>query len=1030
MSQNPRDLDNNLRIHNSFMADLALVRKRRRIAMFSTQTLSDFVIHSNSTVGITVKKVVWLTDLSVGEMEQWLQLFQVFKFTDQVPLVYSADLMHEDSIAHVGVVFGVHQSRSRCAGRTLFSTYTIDDNLAAFQWRSAVNMAKRLAVSGLYKVNEVVDKPRDRVVKRGPILYGCPLHKSLFEPQNKKFLHRTARCWDCGTLEEGDVLPLHIRGVQMGGLVGMVGHVLGNQPMDRAFYFPSNRQSRPCYCHGAGAQDYDSRLYGVQNGKLDYFDLNSSPVWRKHAVEVINRFGEVKSDTEELRACTRTKFGNICNQMKAVDPQGVVVGEPQLDPLGVVGGSDLVCTHRRGYEAFHQLVLSMLQPSEHYCLDDVVLDGCDFCGAAGNTRLCYGREACVNCAVEQCSCKGRSCKKCRNMSNCETCGCLLTRHAGVVEKRGAKMKVIWTKSCPRCDLKLADRVLGMIERGYTVGVWPSITRIGHVIQIRRRRGLKQGSIVPNDPKEKPPVMYMRGASGPIRVLSTEDIPKEESQTAGGASLIGVGFSAMVPTVAQNSVTEIAHSLVTRQLKPQPSHDVQLINDLEKFVDALIEEGVFGPPVVGPCDPSEKTKFTDWVGRFPPGRRAQLWAALQEVRTGFGADGAWRLAVEREIFGKQEKLEKGASIHGSLDWCTRIISSLRGYHASCVLGPHIHKFGERLKSLFHAKSKIVFASGMDAVKLGGVFHDVSKFRKRYHADHSKFDSTLHKRLLELEAKVYAHWGLKRWRRAWWIFKKQLLSKFRVRVVEEGQFKRVIWGKYDARRNSGDANTSVGNSIINAICATFAIYVSGLGVGWNNVREFLNADTWKVCVVGDDLLMGLTDLDEQKFLNVHKRLGLVLEMDGSGTISRLCFAGCRSVSAIVDGVDSRLAIPQFERWGAKIGWTTIPMPDNASHLRNLRCCWEPILGKLPLFGTILSKYPSGGRSLHNHEEGWTGLQLNQKYSIEFSPDVAYEMAEGLCVSLPLLRLLDDTISSIESDQLPIIVGGPMVDLIFGS
>lgn len=74
------------------------------------------------------------------------------------------------------------------------------------------------------------------------------------------------------------------------------------------------------------------------------------------------------------------------------------------------------------------------------------------------------------------------------------------------------------------------------------------------------------------------------------------------------------------------------------------------------------------------------------------------------------------------------------------------------------------------------------------------------------------------------------------------------------------------RYDYGRKSGDANTSVGNTIINCGAYNYAMKIFGMN----------SSNTSEALMLGDDNLFGTdVDLDEEKIKQVFLEAGLVVK-----------------------------------------------------------------------------------------------------------------------------------------------------------
>jgi hypothetical protein len=460
-------------------------------------------------------------------------------------------------------------------------------------------------------------------------------------------------------------------------------------------------------------------------------------------------------------------------------------------------------------------------------------------------------------------------------------------------------------------------------------------------------------------------------------------------------------------------------MVTRQLKDQILAAPGYFAQLEAFVRVNMEL-LFGPRCT-----IHPTPFEEWVARFPRGRQAQLRHALNNIRN---ARFNLKQACERIIFGKNEKLEKGSYKSTSKDFSCRVISSLAGYEAVVILGPWMHAFGNHLKHVFAQGSCTTTACGMDSIQLGECFKAAEGLVQLLDADHSKFDSTIHYRLLQIERLVYDYFGVSEDKKRARVLDYQLQSKYSIKMIVNGRMKQVAKGRYYGRRNSGDPNTTTGNTILNAVCTIHAAFRSS---NCTTFEEFYDPDKFRIWIIGDDLMMATAHghVNFDAFKAEHAMSGLVLECNIRKHASELTFCGARSVPALVDGRQTRIAIPQFERWMTKIGWSRDPQPSKDAYLRGLVCGWKNAIGSVPLFKEVLNtmqRCTSGpAKQFRRTDEGYNDRKISGAHCVCVGEEAVFDVAMGLHVAPALVNVWRNIIRSVPS--LPCVVTLPGSDLI---
>lgn len=936
-----------------------------------------------------------------------------------------------DATAHCGIFASEFSREGYCE---LSECSQWRDHVAAGCWSNpasgihddrifdaACDVMDRLAFVGLQTVKRIKRLAKSRLFMSYDLSPQCPTHGILLDRTQTKWQSRTFRAWEASkAVYDGQTLDMSIQQVQGKRLFHKVSNFLGTQQDDTSLW-TRNRRNYGCTC--AGMTHHTSNTIAFEQGVYE-FDLAEYPVWNSCALSLAGRIGSECDDAVMLEL-TRGAFARMVNSRTYCDENGMVKPRENTDPtitFKLVYGHvptapptiSLTAASVPGPELCESLVMLVkrhLRGKTFLTTADVILDGCDSCMSTGKTRRFFGHDFCAQCAPTSCGCVGHSCVHCRKLKVCRVCSSLLTRIGG----RDERGKLHWRRACPDCDLHLVPKWQRMIKLGYYFDVEMELDYPGSIFQVGRRQGLKPAEI-----RDETSILHVRTSDGCRRVYSTRDLEYDPPPQVPGASALGVCFNACIPTVSANTDCEVQNGLLARQLKDQPPADEAFLAEFKQFVKDLLKAGMFGKPVRGAKTNDERIRLQDFLDSFPPARKKQLIGCHDDLKRGFGSKGEWKFATKRSIFGKTEKLEKGRVDVTDESWAGRIISSLRTHHVSLVVGPHIQRIMQWIKAFWNVDSGVCLASGYDSTSLGKVFERASHFKHVHDADHSKFDSSIRKQLLEIEHMIYRHFGLHRWSRAWWCVRQQLQSKFVVNRFCDGQLQRVAWGSFEGRRNSGDNNTTLGNSLINALCVLFCLYRQSSHTITSFVAAIQTGNEFFVSVIGDDLMLA-AEIDVERFLADHRKFGLELEFNANRNINAVCFAGCRSVRAEVDGREARVAIPQVERWATKIGWSTFPMPSAYEHLANLRSCWEPTLGDLPFFSSVLRHYPRGGRMLRKGEEGWNQIQGATR--VHCGRHTRTDLCEGLGVSPLMLERMESTLARIDASRLPVFVGGPV-------
>jgi len=174
-------------------------------------------------------------------------------------------------------------------------------------------------------------------------------------------------------------------------------------------------------------------------------------------------------------------------------------------------------------------------------------------------------------------------------------------------------------------------------------------------------------------------------------------------------------------------------------------------------------------------------------------------------------------------------------------------------ANVLLGPFILGLANHYKTRFGYQ--ICFASGRTAEEMGKWFDDMVQLLKPLYFlnnDFSKFDSTIHSAAIAFELWLYQRCGI----------------GVSAAAIATAQLKTVGYTSCfmytrKATRKSGDPNTSLGNSILNAIVTISALLAAG--AKWGDFAIAVNGD--------DGFVLLRYKIDMEKFYACMARAGFV-------------------------------------------------------------------------------------------------------------------------------------------------------------
>jgi hypothetical protein len=293
--------------------------------------------------------------------------------------------------------------------------------------------------------------------------------------------------------------------------------------------------------------------------------------------------------------------------------------------------------------------------------------------------------------------------------------------------------------------------------------------------------------------------------------------------------------------------------------------------------------------------------------------------------------------------KHELLTKPNYSEGDrFDYAARIITALVDLRPLTQLGPFIHAAQNAWKKTWKFGAPIQFCAGLNAHELGRAFEDLHRFPHHFDADFAKFDKSLEGHLLDLEAMAYDVAGISAYPAALAAFLAQRnnFASVKVKQIKTGS------ASWKDRRNSGDPNTTLGNTLIN-------------GVTWAFILEELGyAETEYVLKVnGDDSALGLAWVADdfvERATGLFLRLGLTIELNKRSSPWTLAFNGAHGYPAVdVDGSHIIVAGPQFGRFLPKVGWALDAQPDANAWIRGVAMGWKTIVAHIPPMKAIIDK-----------------------------------------------------------------------------
>jgi hypothetical protein len=277
--------------------------------------------------------------------------------------------------------------------------------------------------------------------------------------------------------------------------------------------------------------------------------------------------------------------------------------------------------------------------------------------------------------------------------------------------------------------------------------------------------------------------------------------------------------------------------------------------------------------MGLCKDSVKSMpFQQWNAKYPTAQQVQHVKALQWLNIG---DYNERLVDMRGCFTKIEGVMKSTEA-GVEKLAPRGIQSGSALR-NVAVGPWCKAFSNRLAQAWAVSNGggLMYTSGSTAEEIGAAYKKATDALEGQlgilEGDFARFDSTIHRRLLELEALIYKHTGCSD-------------REYAAFMAAIGTFGRDKWGtKYsvDGGRHSGDHNTSCGNSVLQGLAIIFCCAFFDASRTKSDVLptylEIVLKFKLALPVLGDDnLLIGNSEfIDQLPLAGLLLKLGLELE-----------------------------------------------------------------------------------------------------------------------------------------------------------
>jgi hypothetical protein len=395
----------------------------------------------------------------------------------------------------------------------------------------------------------------------------------------------------------------------------------------------------------------------------------------------------------------------------------------------------------------------------------------------------------------------------------------------------------------------------------------------------------------------------------------DETENREKPDQGPLHPAGVVSTFSIPVVPSNSSHSSISAICERILKRGPLGRDEV--DSEFF--SLFRSWVFDnlESLGLKRDSVKPVPFIEWNQHYPASVQAAHVKALAQL--GSGDFRQW-LVDERNEFVKIESLPKSTT-DGVPKLAPRAIQAGTPHH-NIATGPFCKSFSKRLAALWSVSnaSGPMYTSGATSEDIGLMFQEAVRKLEGdlgiIEGDFARFDSTIHRMFLELEADVYKYLGCS----------EQAFSAFLSCIGTKGRDKFGNRYSVDGGRHSGDHNTSCGNTLLQALSILFCccfFEASRTGIMPSAIDIIAKYKIALPCLGDDNLVIGCSSfVDALPLQFLLLKLGLELEPKKYiGPNAKYLATFCSSRFYPVEGGKTVLG-PGIGRGIVKSGWYVNP------------------------------------------------------------------------------------------------------------
>lgn len=259
-----------------------------------------------------------------------------------------------------------------------------------------------------------------------------------------------------------------------------------------------------------------------------------------------------------------------------------------------------------------------------------------------------------------------------------------------------------------------------------------------------------------------------------------------------------------PLVAANSAHNALVALTRRALRETPVCNSIDLEDFRSFIFGNVET-LFN----GVVQPVESLPYTQWVSNFPPSIQKLRHQARANIAANIRTDHHTMCQVKGFVKFNELLTDKVRPDNLDLEFKPRLISAgTQEYQTLC--GPWVSAFQREIARRWNVDFSILVTAGLSGEQIGGWFHRHTSSPHLTEGDYEAFDSSQSEGIRRLMIDVHELFGCP----------PEILAAQRNKIVKRGTLRSGIKFYVRGTMASGDPETYIDNSILNALLMVYA------------------------------------------------------------------------------------------------------------------------------------------------------------------------------------------------------------------